>query len=63
MTVRSVYRTLICLFAFILPFSFVPSASFARTIEGKVVHIADGDKITVTLGSTLTGRMVGTILI
>ena len=40
-------RTLICLLAILLVSSLVHSASFARTIEGKVTKVADGDTITV----------------
>ena len=47
MSVRSCCRTLICLLAILLVSFLVPSASFARTIEGKVVKVADGDTITV----------------
>ena len=44
---RSFCRPLICLLAILLVSSFVSSTSFARTIEGKVIKIADGDTITV----------------
>jgi endonuclease YncB( thermonuclease family) len=45
--VRSVCRTLFFLSAFLLVSSLVHSTSFALTIEGQVVHVADGDTITV----------------
>jgi len=47
LSVRFSYRTLNLLVAIILVSPFAPHASFARTIEGKVIKVADGDTITV----------------
>ena len=48
LSARSFYSDLICLSAIFL---LVAIPSFARTIEGKVVHVADGDTITVLYSS------------
>jgi endonuclease YncB( thermonuclease family) len=47
MSVQSIFRNLICLLSFVLAFSLPHSTSFAETIEGKVVKVADGNTITV----------------
>jgi len=44
LSARSFYSNLICLLAILL---LAATPSFARTIEGKVIKVADGDTITV----------------
>jgi endonuclease YncB( thermonuclease family) len=57
MSVRSFFRNLICLLSIALASSLPYSVSFAGTIEGKVIKVADGDTITVLDSSKVQHRV------